>query len=363
MACGFKNFAVSQAAKIENPTPAVFSFGLDVKANCSISPSKHLLTQFLYLSCMSPTIIDEFVESAKRLQESIRVRDRDSAQGRYKELYGIYSRLAASSVADVHKEVAYEQLTKFYDGLSTMKPRVERLQRDWLAGKDLAVIGALLVVFIVVLVFKPSIVGLVTADVRTIEINTGFNEDVAYELALPGPPKSLALTGTVSGGGTAVVIASSNGQDVVVFDSKKNALPGTFAFKEVCGDACALSGFGKKVTLHIDVDSASLFLAQATVGIDASRNKAPVWQGFATDFPVGRSEPVDIDLRQSFFDPDGDELVFLSTADEGLDVIVSGSLVTIDASRASVGEHLVTFIASDLLAVTKQPVTIRVQAR
>ena len=89
-------------------------------------------------------------------------------------------------------------------------------------------------------------------------------------------------------------------------------------------------------------------------------NHAPDWIGTTTLFDMQVGIPKSIQLDALFKDADGDELVFLATSSPGIDVSVSGSMVTLLASESAKGTSTVVVMASDLTSITKVPLTISV---
>ncbi len=89
-------------------------------------------------------------------------------------------------------------------------------------------------------------------------------------------------------------------------------------------------------------------------------NHAPDWIGTTTLFDMQVGIPKSIQLDALFRDVDGDELVFLATSSPGIDVSVSGSVVTLLASFSAKGTSTVVVMASDLTSITKVPLTISV---
>ncbi|MEK6849227.1 MAG: hypothetical protein AABY01_01505, partial [Nanoarchaeota archaeon] len=74
-------------------------------------------------------------------------------------------------------------------------------------------------------------------------------------------------------------------------------------------------------------------------------NHAPDWIGTTTLFDMQVGIPKSIQLDALFRDVDGDELVFLATSSPGIDVSVSGSVVTLLASFSAKGTSTVVVMA------------------
>ena len=134
---------------------------------------------------------------------------------------------------------------------------------------------------------------------------------------------------------------------------------GSGSFVDVCKESCDVDVDSNIIELFVNVnDNSSFFLKELAYKVEARKNTAPSWKGGSV-FKARVGKPTIIDLADYFSDEDGDSLIFLSTGDDGLDVVVRDSLVTL-TPRVS-GTKSVVFISSDLLAVTRIPVSIEIQ--
>lgn len=105
-----------------------------------------------------------------------------------------------------------------------------------------------------------------------------------------------------------------------------------------------------------------LFFKPEYIGLAAYEggNAPPQWIGATASYAAQVGVPLTIPLDVLFKDPDGDELIYLATSAPGIDVSVSDSKVTLFASDVARGTNTVVVMASDLVSITKVPLTISV---
>lgn len=105
-----------------------------------------------------------------------------------------------------------------------------------------------------------------------------------------------------------------------------------------------------------------LFFKPEYIGLAAYEggNAPPQWVGATASYAAQVGVPLTIPLDVLFRDPEGDSLVFLATSAPGIDVSVSDSQVTLFASDVARGTNTVVVMASDLVSITKVPLTISV---
>ena len=104
-----------------------------------------------------------------------------------------------------------------------------------------------------------------------------------------------------------------------------------------------------------------LFFKPVYIGLVAyedTANTAPAWIGSVTELEMAVGTALPFDVSTSFRDVDGDELIYIATETDGLDVSVSSSIITFQARAA--GEHVIILMATDLKEITKVPMTVRV---
>lgn len=192
-------------------------------------------------------LIHKFVQAYNSAQDSIEENRIPEAKQKYHELMSIYKDIADSDVESVHKELAYDQVMKVYQGVKGMKVR------KTINTKAVALAIVLIIISLVIFI-KPEIIGLATFEFnhapewssgtnvfvilgiqgnaqfdeyydRTIDLNAFFsdsdNDELAY-LATSAPGLKVQLNGNFLTflpepgvfGKRAVTIVASDGQAV-----------------------------------------------------------------------------------------------------------------------------------------------------
>jgi len=291
-------------------------------------------------------LVRDFVDKHSEVSKLIADDDVKGAKDAFLDLVAAYNKLAASDLDHHHKEIAHNELSKIHEELS----KEERAVRIPI---NLIVAGVLLIVFSFVVFMNPSIVGLITFEDEVVQpLNLSFAESRISSHTLKDVPLSLAVSGTFFGD---VKLYYKRGNDLVlVFDS---ATQEGESFSRVCEDTCDLRADSNVVDLFAQVGEDSyLQLDELVYTVPRDDNQAPVWTGEGKIFTVKKS--LTLDLSEYFSDPDGDDLVFLSTSSDGLTVTVEDSIVHISSRPGASGEKKLTFIASDMEKLTKVHVKI-----
>jgi len=338
--------------------------------------------------------ITKFVELQKEVERQISRGDADKAKQAYSTLLEQYKLINDSSVADIHKSIAYDQASRLYEELAKLKqssnnasnavsansisavsfvskPAGSRFKKN-LPGIALLVILGLL--FAGAAIFKPSFIGLAVlgqTQERSEVLSAVFLESSNYTVALDRQPLSLKISGYLSGEGTAKVYiargiaTSSQGsltqteEKILVLDSSKLE---TSSFENACVDSCSLSGVDKTVNLAIELEEgATLTISRVIYDVDISSNQAPTWKGAGYIYDIAANQEYRINAEEYFTDPDGDSLVFLSTNAESIDVAVNENTITLKPHTGFTGARQLTFVASDLITLTRVPVQINVK--
>ncbi len=323
--------------------------------------------------------ITKFVELQKEIEREISRGDADKAKQAYSALLEQYKLINESSVADIHKSIAYDQASKLYEELaklkqslkngvsanassavsSVSKPSASRLRKN-LPGIALLVILGLL--FAGAAIFKPSFIGLAVlgeTQERSEILSAVFIESSNYTVSLDRAPLSLKISGYLSGGGAARVYLVQGEEKILVLDSSKLE---TNSFESACIDSCSLSGVDKTANLAIELEGgATLAISRVIYDVDTSSNQAPAWKGAGYNFDIAANQEYKINAEDYFTDPDGDSLVFLSTNADNIDVAVNGNTITLKPYTGFTGQRQLTFIASDLITLTRVPVQINVK--
>lgn len=321
--------------------------------------------------------ITKFVELQKEVERQISRGDSDKAKQAYSTLLEQYKLINDSAVADIHKSIAYDQASKLYEELAKLKqspnnssaeatPVSKQFSSDAkskfkknLPGIALLVILGLL--FAGAAIFKPSFIGLAIlgqTQERSAILSAVFLESSNYTVLVDRAPLSLKLSGYLSGEGTAKVYLLRGDDKILILDSSKLE---TNSFENACIDSCSLSGVDKTATLAIELEGgATLTISRVIYDVDISSNQAPTWKGAGYVYNIAANQEYRINAEDYFTDPDGDSLVFLSTNTESIDVAVNGNTITLKPYTGFKGQRQLTFIASDLITLTRVPVQINV---
>jgi hypothetical protein len=289
-------------------------------------------------------VIKCFVETQDVIHSLIVHNELDKAKDLYHDLLQLYDQISESDLEYFHKELAHEQVTSIHGDLTAAEKTVRIPIHVIIAAALVAVLSAL--VFI-----NPSIVGLITfEDEVTQKVNFTFTESKIANVNLKSAPLSLAVTGNFTG---EVKLFYKVGDDLTLIFDSSNSEEITFA--KVCEDTCSIKTDSNAIELFAQIgDDSVLNLKEIVYTVPRDDNEAPIWTSKSKVFTItGQHE---INLDDHFEDPDGDDLVFLSTSDYGLKVTVSNNIVKIVPE--SEGEMQITVIASDLDKLTKVPLTI-----
>jgi len=313
-------------------------------------------------------LVTKFVELEKEVTYEISRGSAGKAKDAYSRLLEQYKQINESPLADIHKTIAYDQASKLYEQLSQMKTgaRVSEVNaskfRQRLPGIALLVVLALL--FAGAAIFKPGFIGLAVLEntqERSQIVGASFTEDSNYTITLDRQPLSLKLSGYLSdsgaNAGTAKVYLLNGESKILVFDSSNST---TNSFESACADSCSLSGLDKTITLFIDIEGSTLTISKIDYTIDISSNQAPNWKGAGYLFNIQRDSEYRVNMNDYFEDADGDPLVFLSTRTDNLDVMVDGNIVTLKPYTGFTGMRTLTFVASDMIGITRVPVQVSI---
>lgn len=293
-------------------------------------------------------VVHRFVDHQKEVRSLIKQNKVDEAKSKFHGLVEVYNELANADIEHYHKEIAHQELTNLHSELNDAKQSLK-------VPVKIVVAGFLLVLFSFLVFLNPSIVGLITFEDEVVQpVDITFTESKIQSITLKGVPLSLSASGTYDGD---VKLFFKNGNDLVlIFDSSK--VDGE-EFSRVCVDTCEIKADSNSVELFAQIgDNSSLTLSEVIYTTPRDNNRAPKWVGKNKVFHVDGQTT--IDLGKLFKDPDGDDLVFLSTSDDNLKVVVQNHLVKVQ-SDGTKGERTITFIASDLDKLSKVPVKIVVK--
>ncbi len=292
-------------------------------------------------------LVKKFVDLHAQTEQLLNEDKLKEAKQKYLEVVETYHSIDKSELGKFHKELAYDQVTTLFKKVSETKERVQ-------VPYHLIVAAVLIISFSVLIFFKPSVVGLAGyEDLVRQEANLTFTQSQVQAVSLRDRPLTLSASGEFYG--KAKLFLKQGEKFELIFDSEKTN--GT-NFIDVCEDTCEINANSNSIELFAEIGEGSrLIVKELSYKIERKDNTAPAWTGART-FYAYSGKQLTIDLSQYFTDAEQDELVYLSTTTEGLEVSVQNNKVTI--TPASTGTKSVTFIASDLLEVTKIPVTIEI---
>ena len=293
--------------------------------------------------------VDIHTEASKLLADE-KVKE---AKDKYRQLLDMYHDIQNSSLEQFHKEIAYEHLTTLFAELKTTRERVRIPVNVILAA--ILIIGFSFAIFL-----KPEIAGLVSFEDEIVHpVNITFDQTSVESITLKDRPLSMMVNGQFEGD---VKLFYKQGEKLeLIFDSEKSvSVEGVFT--HVCEETCYLNTQTNVVELFVQIaGEGSITVDKLIYKVARIDNSAPVWIGKIRTFTVPAGKTIAIDLSKYFEDSDGDPLVYLSTTDDDLDVLVQNEQITLSADPGSSGKRTLTFIASDLAEVTKVPVTIEIK--
>ncbi len=298
---------------------------------------------------MSNDIIQRFVELHYQTEQLLSQDKVKEAKQKYAEVLNAYQSIDKSMLEHYHKELAYDQVTTLYKKVNEAKERVK-------IPYNLIVAAALVIAFSMMIFMKPSIVGLASfEDTIKQPVQLTFTETRVESVTLRDKPLTLSASGQYTG--SAKLYLKQGQKFELIFDSE-TSVSQDGKFVNICEETCNIIAETNAIELFAQVEG-TLTVTELSYNIERKDNSAPAWTGKTRVFNAKVGEKLVLDLSQQYNDPENDPLVFLSTTDEGLDVIVQQNKVTITPKTP--GEKKITFIASDLLEVTRIPVTIQAQ--
>ncbi|MBI4141747.1 hypothetical protein HY484_02370 [Candidatus Woesearchaeota archaeon] len=284
-------------------------------------------------------LIKKFIETNHAFKSSVADHNTPTAEKTYQELYAFYHKINESSLEQIHKEVAYQQIVEAYHSLQDLK-------QDTMSPTNIIAIAVVIVIVSTIIFINPRIIGLAVFQEQTTQaVNIAFSYTNSQAVQLKSVPSSLAVSGKVTG--NAKLFAEIDGRKLLVLDTEK--LKAT-TFRNECLDTCVLPVLGSKnVVFNAEVQNGQLTINEITY-YSKKTNHAPVWTGEPQKITL--QEETTIDFAPYFSDTDEDELVYLASSSEGAKTSVSGSKVTLTPEQGFTTATL-TIIASDLEYSTK----------
>lgn len=201
-------------------------------------------------------LVQKFVDSFHAVQNRMNTGDLAGAMQGYKDLLSIYNDIASSALDPMHKELAYDQLTKVYQALQNPPHKSIHATTHIIAA------AVLLVVFSFLVFFKPTIFGftaLTIVDANVVhDLNWAFTESGTRGVHLDAVPKSLKLNGKIDGDGFVRIYASSGNSRILLFDDNLVRIKPDGTFVEACVHTCNTGLDSNDFTLDVVVDNAAV---------------------------------------------------------------------------------------------------------
>ena len=199
-------------------------------------------------------LVQKFVEAFKDAQRALDDGNFDAATNGYKQLLDIYNQISASNLDPLHKELAYDQLTKVYQALQSQPSSIH-------ATTHIIAAAILLVLFSFLVFFKPAIVGLTTLDPRVVhDLNWAFVESDMRDMHLDSVPKSLRISGRIDGNGFVRIYAVTSRSRILLFDDDFVHVKPDGTFSGACTHTCTTGLDTQDFILDVVVDNAALTL-------------------------------------------------------------------------------------------------------
>ncbi len=202
-------------------------------------------------------LVQKFVDAYHATQDCIDSSDVEGATAKYKDLLEVYKQMASSNIDPMHKELAYDQLVKVYNGIQNPVQ-----SSSMHATTHIIAAAVLLVLFSFMVFFKPAVFGAVTADVnqQTVvqDLNLAFVESGSRIIHLDDLPKSLTISGKVDGNGFARVYAATQGSRFLLFDNDLVKINSDGTFTAACVHSCSKALGTKDITIDVELSNAAL---------------------------------------------------------------------------------------------------------
>ena len=198
-------------------------------------------------------LIQKFVDAFKGTQSQLDNSDMDGAAQGYKDMLAVYNQMSSSDLDPLHKELAYDQLVKVYQGLKSPAP-----SSSVHTTTHIVAAAVLLVLFSFLVFFKPAVFGAAVVDTKVVQdVNWAFVESGARDAHLDSVPKSLRITGKVDGDGFVRAYAVTENGRTLVFDNDLSRVNPDGTFTAACVNTC--TGFSAQdFTLDVVVENAAL---------------------------------------------------------------------------------------------------------
>ncbi|MBI4016710.1 MAG: hypothetical protein HY363_03380 [Candidatus Aenigmarchaeota archaeon] len=282
-------------------------------------------------------LIARFVEQYTTLKTALADEKLSNAMQQYKKLLELYQIINNSSLGNVHKEMAYQQILN-------CRHDITQLHNDSTNSTNYVAIAVVLIIVSTVIFINPNLVGLAVLNTRqteTVEIGVSFIETSQKQLTLKTPPSAVFATGKVTGHGKAQLYLIAGDEKRLIFDNQLVPLVNGTFFSDICLDTCQLSNTNKYVTLQAELSDTILTID--SISYDPDTNRPPEYIAPSRNIVV--SKTTTFNLKDYFKDPDGDTMAFVVLPADGLQTQLVGAMLTITPEKE--GNYELPIIASD----------------
>lgn len=201
-------------------------------------------------------LVQKFVDTYHATQDCLDANDMENATAKYRDLLDVYKEMAASKIDPMHKELAYDQLVKVYNGITKPQQQGSSIH----ATTHIIAAAILLVLFSFMVFFKPVVFGAVTVEQQKVvqDINIAFVESESRQIHLEAIPKSLAISGKVDGEGFVRVYAVTSESRTLLFDNDLASIANDGTFSGACTHTCGMDFGTQDIQLDVEVSGAAL---------------------------------------------------------------------------------------------------------
>jgi len=179
-------------------------------------------------------LIHKFVQSYNSAQDSIDSNRMDEAKLKYKELMSVYKQIADSDMESVHKELAYDQVMKVFNGVKGMRPKSN------FHVKSVALAVVVIIISLVIFI-KPEIIGMVVSDINqapawnsdsSLFVISGVSQDTMFAGNSGGTINLDAFFSDADGDELTYLATSTSGLDVKINGDFLSFIPQPGVFGE-----------------------------------------------------------------------------------------------------------------------------------
>jgi hypothetical protein len=201
-------------------------------------------------------LVQKFVDTYHATQDCLDANDMENATAKYHDLLDVYKEISASSLDPMHKELAYDQLVKVYNGIKNPQQQGSSIH----ATTHIIAAAILLVLFSFMVFFKPAVFGAVTVEQQKVvqDINLAFVEGESRQIHLDAIPRSLAISGKVDGEGFVRVYAVTPESRTLLFDNDLASIASDGTFSGACTHTCNMDFGTQDIQLDVEVNGAAL---------------------------------------------------------------------------------------------------------